>query len=98
MSKDDFTAATALLAGQGLVVADARYDYQVFGSWFIELATSPALRLVWDGRDGSLVVQRKTDKIFSGLPVWHDVWLDKRPQDMHAALREAAAQIHAIKS
>jgi hypothetical protein len=41
----------------GCQEVETGYEDPAFGSWFIALEGTPQLRIVWDGRDGRLIVQ-----------------------------------------
>src|SRR5438067_12591262 len=49
----------ARLNASGLREIAAQYDHAAFGSWFITLDVTPRLRIVWDGPDRSLLIQRE---------------------------------------
>ncbi len=73
-----------LLRKEGLAVRDSTFHAEAFGSWWIELATEPSLRLVWDGKEGWAIVQT-----FSEVPSrknrWDDRWIGR---DRHQAPAE----------
>ncbi len=54
----------------GLQEVETGYDDPSFGSWFITLEGTPQLRIVWDGRDGRLIVQYRPDD-----RTWKDAWI-----------------------
>ncbi len=50
------------LKQQGLTVADALYKGQMGGGWYIEVLAAPsAARVAFDGRDGFLYYERKSN-------------------------------------
>jgi hypothetical protein len=90
MNKRTFKAVSRLLTEAGLDITERRYDRQAFGSWFIEMETDPSLRVVWDGKDGWLIVQEKTDEIFNDQPVWKEIDVVK---DTNAQTPETAISL-----
>ncbi len=72
-----FEMTQQLLQQAGFVIDEARFDREDFGSWFVCVHSNPRLRVVWDGKDGWLCVQRETSQIFSGLRVWDDLWVGR---------------------
>ncbi len=77
MNKRAFKQTAKLLAAAGVEPASSSYDWNAFGSWFIDVQTSPPHRVVWDGKDGWLIVQRQTTEVFNGQPVWEDIWVEQ---------------------
>jgi hypothetical protein len=77
MDEGDFRAIQVLLRENGLALGLARYHPEAFGSWYVEVVAAPPLRIVWDGRDGWLLVQVKTSEVFNGSDVWRDIWIEK---------------------
>jgi len=72
------------LQDAGFSERDARYDDAAFGSWVITLEGEP-LRVVWEGRDSWLIVQREQDE------QWVDLWVardaaDQSPEVVTATL------------
>jgi hypothetical protein len=69
-----FETAVALIRELGLGVLDAQFHPQSFGSWFVLAdAEGGRLRVVWDGRDGALIIQEPS---LNGLPDdWGDRWI-----------------------
>jgi hypothetical protein len=75
MNRSDFIEVQSDLSRAGLQVEDARYDRRAFGSWYVTIAMAPRMRIVWDGRDRWLYVQRETERMFAGMSVWNDLWI-----------------------
>jgi hypothetical protein len=69
----EFERTKNLLRSALIGVGSAEHRPDVYGSWYIELAGDPALRIVWDGKDAWLMLQRKTSELFLGAPVWENV-------------------------
>jgi hypothetical protein len=91
MNVEDFALACTRLTSEGFEVRKAQYDERAFGSWFIELSAGKrgVVRLTWDGKDSSLVLQAHHDG------AWEDLWiagdrvdqsLDRAVSEMHAVL------------
>jgi hypothetical protein len=94
MNRGAFDSAQELLAAAGLAIDETRYDAPAFGSWVVSISTAPRLRIVWDGKDGWLLVQRETSRTFSGFSEWDDLWLERRPGVQSIA--EAVGHVRAI--
>ncbi len=77
MNQAAFEGTQELLNEAGFVVNNAHYDEQSFGSWVIEIKLRPELRVVWDGKDGWVSIQRITSQIINGLPVYDDLWVGR---------------------
>lgn len=77
------------LAQEGLTEIDARYDERAFGSWSIEIKHTPPLRLLWDGKEGWVFIQWRTEQTWQGFPVWDDLWDRNRDDATPEALRRA---------
>jgi hypothetical protein len=77
MTKVDFELTCELLHGHGFTVADSAYDPACFGSWWVSVVHTPPLRIVWDGKDGWVSVQRATGERFQGRPAWEDMWVGR---------------------
>lgn len=60
------------LRDAGLNERAAHYDDASFGSWYIEIEAKRSLRVVWDGKDGWLILQGKN--VEGG---WEDLWIAK---------------------
>ena len=89
MTENEFNDTQRVLTESGLAVESAHYNRASFGSWTITAATTPRLRIVWDGKERVLVVQQETPEFFNGLPVWQDLWIarDSAQQTPENALR-----------
>jgi hypothetical protein len=74
MDQNAFEITRQLLQEAGFVIDETDFDCEDFGSWFVCVRSNPRFRIVWDGRDGLLLVQRETSKNRSGLRVWEDTW------------------------
>ena len=72
MDNSAFKATLRLLTTVGFE-STHEYNRKAFGSWYVEIASTPPLRLVWDGKDGWLILQERTDEMFNGQPVWKDL-------------------------
>ncbi|RPH58586.1 MAG: hypothetical protein EHM89_12125 [Acidobacteria bacterium] len=59
MGAVDFEQVRERLRDAGLNERAAHYDDASFGSWYIEIEARRPLRVVWDGKDGSLILQHK---------------------------------------
>jgi hypothetical protein len=84
----DYEQIRHQLAEAGLRDCGGRHDESAFGSWLIIVEHEPLLRVVWDGKEGHLTVQRQTD---SG---WLDAWFARTETDQTAdAIIEAIASV-----
>jgi hypothetical protein len=88
MNQSDFCALQTTLATHGFVITESICSPESFGSWSVTVSSAPPRRVVWDGKDGCLVVQVETEQLFQGRPVWRDLWVAKEPaeQTCQAAL------------
>ena len=75
MHEAAFRSVEALLLERRLVVDESRYDQRSFGSWYVYVATSPRLGLIWDGRDGWLYLRRENDG------QWDDLWVGREAHE-----------------
>lgn len=75
MTEEDFERACRQLISAGFTVSEAKYEEQIFGSWYIEAVRSdlPAQQLVWDGKDGWLIVLTQ-----SPAGDWVDRWIGRK--------------------
>jgi hypothetical protein len=73
-----------LLGERGFVESETRYDEEAFGSWLIALENRPRLRILWDGRDGWLVIQGELLHVRPEVP-WTDLWMGKQSEDASAS-------------
>lgn len=81
MTRQAFEHMKELLLSAGFDVDEASYHHDAFGSWLVGVRTVPRHRVVWDGKDRWLVVQKETSGTFQGLPVWDDVWIERDAKD-----------------
>jgi hypothetical protein len=77
MNVDAFESAEHLLTRAGFAVTEAHYHAQDFGSWDVVAEATLRVRIVWDGRDGWLIVQRQSDESPNSPPEWTDVWIER---------------------
>lgn len=75
MEASDFETFRAAMRRHGFGETEARYDEAAFDSWFIVIGDPPAVRVVWDGKEGWLVVQQRREG------EWVDVWLARDEAD-----------------
>jgi hypothetical protein len=74
----DYEEVRRQLADAGFRGSGTRYDETAFGSWLIVIDHKPNLRVVWDGKEGRLSVQREAD---SG---WLDAWIVRTESEQTA--------------
>jgi hypothetical protein len=68
----DFEVTRNLMVSLGFIELNSRFSPEAFGSWFITAeANGKRFRIIWDGRDDALVIQRQS---LSGR---HDDWVDR---------------------
>jgi hypothetical protein len=79
-----FDNVRSLLRELGLRISEAEYAAEDFGSWFVTLEVDPPLRVVWDGKDGWLIVERLTDRGRRGEPVWENLWIARDAMEQTA--------------
>jgi hypothetical protein len=72
-----------LLRREHLPVRASRYDPESFGSWYIDVATTPAVRLVWDGKDRQAIVQTATAlRLPPSKEPWEDRWTGRGHENL----------------
>ena len=79
MTEDDFNRIQRVLADDLIAIESAQYHREAFGSWVVRVAITPRLRIVWDGRESVLSVQRETAKLFNEQHLWQDIWIARDP-------------------
>ena len=84
----NYEAVRSKLLELGYREQAARYDQSVFGSWFVEIEQNPPLRVIWEGKDGWLILQRE-----AAVGRWEDVWLAKSETErtLEALIRAVAS-------
>ena len=73
-----FEQAKQFFARRGVEVRDASGDGEAFGSWKMDLPSTPPIRLIWDGKDQWFVIERRTARTVDGQPVWDTLWTGLR--------------------
>ena len=77
MNINDFCASCEWLTGEGADIAEATYNGQLFGTWFIEVhGKGTRRRAVWDGKDQWLIIQSGQSQ--GG---WIDDWIGRKPDE-----------------
>ena len=78
MTEDDFRRSQQVFRNAGFNIDDSSYDEQLFGSWSIELTRDglPKQQVVWDGKDGWLIVQA-----FASSGSWMDKWVGRKKSE-----------------
>ena len=80
MDARDFETVRKQLLEAGLKEDGPRYDESAFGSWFVVIERNPRLRVVWDGKDGRLTMQRQRVE-----GEWEDLWVAEAEADQTLA-------------
>ena len=76
MNINDFCASCERVAGEGAEIAEATYNGQSFGSWFIEVPhKGRRRRAVWDGKNRWLIIQSAPQGD------WTDDWIGREPDE-----------------
>ena len=84
MTFSDFCNVASMIAQRIHDPFEAHYDGRAFGSWQISVvAGRRPVRLIWDGRDGWLVVQTAATVHSPGRDAydWQDEWVGKAATD-----------------
>jgi hypothetical protein len=84
----NYEAVRSKLVEVGCREGAAEYHESAFGSWFVEIEQNPQLRVVWDGKDRWLRVQRE-----DAVGKWESVWVAKTESG-----QTLEALVHAIAS
>jgi hypothetical protein len=88
MDRRAYDETLALLGAAGIPTRNSRYDHRAFGSWWIEVAADPPLRIAWDGKDGWAFVQAATAKRpppWDSDP-WEHRWIGRKPEEQTPAM------------
>jgi hypothetical protein len=82
-----FRETRSLLETSGFEIVDERDDPASFGSWFLVVSSEPRVRIVWDGKDGWLIIPRQ-----DGGDSWSDWWIgrDESEQSPEVAVSKVA--------
>lgn len=80
MSKEDLDRVCDLVKQQGLTVVNSYFGERMAGSWYLEVAGQPILRVAWDGREGTFTVLEQTGEKYDGFPLWRDLWEGRGPE------------------
>jgi hypothetical protein len=79
MNKTSFDIANQEIKKLGCQILESKYHEETFGSWYITIENEPKIRMVWDGKEEELSVQKMTDETFNGSPVWKTTWSKLKP-------------------
>lgn len=78
MTEEDFEQTCQLLRRKGFELGKSSYHRESFGSWYISVIQQPTMRIVWDGKDGWVIIQHETGEQLQGLMVWKDMWVGRK--------------------
>ena len=67
----------------------SEYNDQVFGSWYIELMTKPFYKVIYDGKDSTLDLQKYNSKEWSQI-------LCVNSQSSEEILNQLTSELNAI--
>ncbi len=77
MSRAEFDKIATAIADSGYLVSGSGYEAAIFGSWWIAIDSGAArFRVVWDGRDHSLLLQQERAQNCPSEPEWLDIWVE----------------------
>lgn len=79
--KNTFEFAKTLCTDINLIITDAVYSDNSFGSWYLEFDSNPVYRIVSDTKENWLVIEEKTDRLFNGEYVWNERWIKRNPKE-----------------
>jgi len=88
VARPDFDTYRNALREHGFREADARHHPAAFGSWHIDF-DDPRARVAWDGKKGSLLVQKNAHG------EWTDLWTS--PSDADQTPDAVAAELKLLK-
>lgn len=83
----DVIEVAVLVRKLGCEIWEMQYNSQAFGSWYITLKAAKGFaRMVWDGKEGTLIFQTPVDRDRSE---WLDIWIghDAAEQTLDNLLR-----------
>jgi hypothetical protein len=84
MNENDFATTKLLLEAGGLRVDESGHDHQAFGSWYVYVATSPRLGIVWDGKGRVLYGRRESRRVSNWRRSWDDLWAARQRSEQTA--------------
>ncbi len=73
MDRSKFQATLKATEAHGFQANESHFAGGAFGSWHVIIATSPCLRILWDGKDRWLHIQQETTRTFAGTVIWEDL-------------------------
>ncbi len=88
VERPDFDVYRKALREHGFREADSRRHPAAFGSWLIDF-DDPRARVVWDGKEGSLLVQKQAQG------TWADLWIGRN--EVNQTPDAVAAQLALLK-
>jgi hypothetical protein len=65
-NRNDFIRLQQRLQDAGLAIDEAEYWQTLFGSWHVTVKTNPRRRVMWDGKEGWLLLQEETEGALVG--------------------------------
>ena len=80
-----FEAVQSLIAHAGLTIEEAEYRHLAFGSWVIRVTSVPAMRLLWEGKDGYAILEVETSDLNLSRPMWKTIWTGRSKDEQSAA-------------
>jgi hypothetical protein len=95
-SRGTFEEMSRMLSAEGFSVVRAEYQRRSFGSWIIDIAATPPVRVVWDGKESCLCVEKGTEQTHPdfGWKIYEPIVEMRHPVDEGAALRAAIEAVH----
>lgn len=79
ITKVHYEATVNELGKCNLKILDTSYMDQAFGSWHITIDNYPNIRLVWDGKDKTIRIDKMTNKLSRVNNLWKTMWSKVSP-------------------
>ena len=76
-----YNALLTKLKELNIPIKESEYNEKAFGSWYIEIKSSPPYRVVHDGRDKTIVLEKNNNN------EWSSVMYDKTNSGKHVIER-----------
>ncbi|MGD8941040.1 MAG: hypothetical protein PVJ72_16765 [Gammaproteobacteria bacterium] len=76
-----YNALLTNLKELNIPIKETEFNEQAFGSWYIEIESSPSYRVVHDGRDKTIVLEKSNNN------EWSSVMYDKTKSGKHVIER-----------
>jgi hypothetical protein len=100
MDQTTFEQIMNSISSAGFVIETVEnHESNGFGSWYLVIRAEPRHRIVWDGKDGWLLIEREIGPAMQGFAEWDTVWIgrdsrEQSPTHVIAKLTESTRDAH----